>query len=98
MSGRFASAHPFYVFDDLRDCSARLGEGGRVRGDGDAGMVPERVRVGKWLCFENVEVGVREPAVIERAKEVGYHNVSAARDIDDTAASPHHRKSLRIEH
>src|SRR5437763_13853720 len=48
-----AAAHALDVLDDLGNRRARLGERRRMRGEGDAGMPPERIARRQRLRFED---------------------------------------------
>src|SRR4051794_11698125 len=97
MVRRLAAANALDVLDDLRDGGARLGEGGGVRGDAHAGMLPERIARRQRLRLEHVEVGMREMAGVERADEIRRHDVAAARQVDETAVLPDEAERARVQ-
>src|SRR5256885_14632850 len=60
-----AAAHALDVLYDLGNRRARLGERRRMRGEGDAGMPPERIGRRQGFRFEDIAVRLRQMAGIE---------------------------------
>src|SRR5260370_20605506 len=72
---RLAAAHALDVLDNLGDRGARLGERGGMRGDGDAGVLPQRIARRERLAFEDVEILARQVTRVELVDQSGHHQV-----------------------
>src|SRR5260221_13804921 len=59
---RLAAAHALDVLDDLGDRGARLGERGGRRGDGDAGVLPQRIARRERPAFQHMAGRERQVA------------------------------------
>src|SRR5258706_7444429 len=94
---RLAAAHALDVLDNLGDRGARLGERGGMRGDGDAGVLPQRIVRRERLAFEHIEVRVRQVARVELVDQIGYHQVGAAREVDDAAVLLQEREVAAVQ-
>src|SRR5258706_867851 len=72
---RLAAAHALDVLDNLGDRGARLGERGGMRGDGDAGVLPQRIARHERLRFVNYDIPVRHENRVELADQSRYHQL-----------------------
>lgn len=75
------------LVDDKAAQRPRVADGGVVRGDGDAGVVPEPACRGKRLALEDVEGGGGQDAIVEGGEDVGLGLKAAAADIDQDRAA-----------
>src|SRR3990167_472540 len=75
---------------DLGDALVAQGACRGVGGDGDLGVLPERVVSGQWFGAEHVQRGAGHLVALQQGQQIGFNQVRAARHVDQVAtpASP----------